>query len=250
MALPLSAAIVCKNNQATIGATLESLRGLADEIVAIDSGSTDQTIAMIEAVGGRVIRSEWLGHIRTKQLALEAATRDWVLAIDTDEVVLPALRASIERTLAAAPAATGYELNRKVYYRGRPLDFAWQPEWRLRLVRRGMGRWGGIDPHDAMALTDGSQPGRLEGDLRHDSFDSFLTHLGKQVNYSRLSAEGLLAAGARGSRARLVISPIGAFLKQIVLKQAWRDGVPGWLAAGTQAAGALMKHMIMLERSR
>lgn len=248
MPLPLSAAIVCRNNAGTIGATLDSLAGLADEIVAIDSGSTDGTIDVIERAGGRVIRSEWLGHVRTKQLALDAAQRDWVLSIDSDEVVLPALAESIRRTLDGSPFESGFDLNRKVYYRGRPLDFAWQPEWRLRLVRRGRGRWTGIDPHDRLTLIDGSRPGRLSGDLRHDSFASFAEHLAKQVGYSRLSADGLHARGARGSVLRLLISPPGAFLKQIVLKQAWRDGVPGWLAAGTQAAGALMKHMMLLEK--
>jgi len=251
MPLPLSVAIVCKNNASSIGATLDSVAGLADEIVAIDSGSTDGTIELIEARGGRVIRSEWLGHIRTKQLAMEAAQRDWVLSIDSDEVVLPALRDSIAAALSgAATAVRGFEINRKVYYRGKPLDFAWQPEWRLRLVRRGAARWGGIDPHDVLSLIDGSAPARLAGDLRHDSFATFAEHLGKQVGYSRLSAEGLLARGVRGSPWRLLTSPPGAFLKQLVLKQAWRDGVPGWLAAGTQAAGSLMKHMMLLEGSR
>jgi len=239
MPLPLSVAIVCKNNASSIGATLDSVAGLADEIVAIDSGSTDGTIELIEARGGRVIRSEWLGHIRTKQLAMEAAQRDWVLSIDSDEVVLPALRDSIAAALSgAATAVRGFEINRKVYYRGKPL------------VRRGAARWGGIDPHDVLSLIDGSAPARLAGDLRHDSFATFAEHLGKQVGYSRLSAEGLLARGVRGSPWRLLTSPPGAFLKQLVLKQAWRDGVPGWLAAGTQAAGSLMKHMMLLEGSR
>src|SRR4029077_4245626 len=89
----LSVAIVCKDNAATIGRTLDSVRGLAGEIVAVDSGSTDGTIGMLDAAGARVIRSEWLGHVKTKQKAMEACTRDWVLCLDSDESLEPELAA-------------------------------------------------------------------------------------------------------------------------------------------------------------
>jgi hypothetical protein len=96
-----------------------------------------------------------------------------------------------------------------------------------------------INPRDRVA--------DLEGALRHDSFETFAEHLAKQVAHSRTAAASALAAGRRSSPWKLVTSPIGAFLKQIVIKRAWRDGIPGWLAAGSTAAGALMKHMVMLE---
>lgn len=254
--LPLSVAIVCKNNEATIGRTLDSVRDLAGEIVAIDSGSTDGTIGLLERAGARVIRSEWLGHVRTKQLALEACALAWVLAIDTDEVVLPELAASIRTAVERDdPAVAGYMLNRKVFYRGRPLNFAWQPEWRARLVRRGAAAWGGLDPHDKLDLLPetraaGKSVGKLTGDLRHDSFQTFQQHLGKQLQYSRMSAAGMLREGRRASVWRMALSPCAAMLKQLVVKQAWRDGYAGWLAAGTQAAGTLMKHMMLLEMER
>lgn len=248
--LPLSVAIVCKNSAATIGRTLDSVRGLASEIVAVDSGSTDATPDLLAAAGARVVHSPWLGHVRTKQLALDACAQPWILSLDSDESPAPDLLASIRAALpAAAPDLHGFSLNRVVWYRDRPLRFAWQPEWRLRLVRKGCARWGGLDPHDALALTSG-RAARLAGTLRHDSFVTFSDHLSKQLVYARLSAEGMLREGRRPSLLRLALSPTGAMLKQLVLKQAWRDGYGGWLAAGTTAAGALMKHMILLELHR
>jgi hypothetical protein len=265
---PLSVAIVCKDNLATIGRTLDSVRGLADqlEILAVDSGSTDGTLDLLARHHARVIRSPWLGHVKTKQLALESCTGDWVLSLDSDESLLPPLHASIRAALARNdPAVVGYEVNRKVFYRDRPLNHTWQPEWRLRLVRRGAAAWGGLDPHDVLApLARGVGSGggsggggvggvgrveRLAGDLRHDSISTFAEFLRKQAGHAALMARSLHQSGERGSRARVLISPAGAFVKQFIIKGGWRDGLPGWLAAGSTAAGTLIKHLALLELS-
>lgn len=251
--LPLTVAIVCKNNADTIGRTLNAVRQLADELVVIDSGSTDGTIELVEACRDfadlKLTRTHWRGHVATKQLALDAATRPWVLCLDSDESPDAELQAAIAAAVAASePAAAGFEINRRVYYLGRPLRHAWQPEWRLRLVRRGHAAWAGTDPHDRLDLNPGEgRPGRLPGVLRHDSFRTFGDHLEAQRRHADTAATALHAKGATGSRFRLATSPAGAFFKQLVLKQAWRDGVPGFLAAGSTAAGALMKHMRLLE---
>lgn len=262
--LPLSVAIVCKNNESTIARTLESVRPLAAEIVAVDSGSTDRTIEILECFGARVIRSPWLGFVATKQKALEACTQPWVLALDSDESLLPELAREVSRVLGSPnDGIDGYWMNRKVYYDDRPLNFAWQPEWRLRLVRRERAYWTGLDPHDRMELREkvgetpganaGGQRGRTEqlrGDMRHDSIASFAEFLAKQASHARIMAASMKAEGQRGSVRKLVTSPIGAFLKQMVAKQSWRDGWPGVLAAASTAAGTLMKHAILIELSR
>ena len=255
----LSVAIVCKDNEATIARTLDSVRELLKEfagesggIVAVDSGSTDGTIAMLEAAGARIIRSPWLGHIKTKQLALASCRGDWVLSLDSDESPEPDLIASIRAALTRNDAAiSAYELNRKVYYRGSPLNHAWQPEWRLRLVRRGTCAWGGHDPHDVLAPSSTSaRVERLSGTLRHDSITTFAEFLIKQASHSRTMARSLHAAGVRGRYLRLLISPPGAFLKQLLFKRSFMDGWPGWLAAASTAASALMKHAMLIELDR
>jgi hypothetical protein len=251
--LPLSVAIVCKNNEATIGRTLASVAGLASEIVALDSGSTDGTIGLLESYGARVERVQWQGHVRTKQMALEACSQAWVLSLDSDESpeadLRDSVRAAVERD---DPGVAGAYVNRAVFYRGRFLRHVWQPEWRLRLVRRGCARWGGLDPHDKLEVVGASPTGtlRLAGTLRHDSFATFADHFRAQCAHSRTMAGSLHKAGVRGSYVRLLISPGGAFFKQLVLKRGFMDGYAGWLAASSTAAGALMKHAMLLELSR
>lgn len=258
--LPISIAIVCKDSAATIGRTLESVRPWADEIVAVDSGSSDGTIAMLEAAGARVIASEWLGHIRTKQKALEACTRDWVLCLDSDESVEPDLAASIAAAVRGGRGGgaggggggpSGYSMNRRTYYRDRPLRHVWQPEWRLRLVKRGSASWGGHDPHDVLSLHAGhGAAARLAGHLRHDSFPTFTEHLRKQWAHATTMARSLHASGRRGSYVSLIASPPGAFIKQLVLKRGFLDGYAGWLAAASTACAALIKHAALIEMDR
>lgn len=247
----LSVAIVCKNNADTIGRTLASVAGLATEIVAVDSGSTDDTIAILESHDATIIRTEWKGHVATKQMALEACTQAWILSLDSDESLEPDLRQDIKRALDDNdPAIDAFRVNRKVFYAGRFLDYAWQPEHRVRLVRDGRARWGGLDPHDKLEPIDASRPmPLLGGTLRHDSITTFAEFLAKQAAHSATMARSLHAAGTRPSYTRLLISPPGAFLKQLVLKQAWRDGWRGWLAAGSAGVATAMKHMILIERT-
>ncbi|MEQ8770318.1 MAG: glycosyltransferase family 2 protein [Phycisphaerales bacterium] len=246
--LPISVAIVCKDSARTIERVLASVAGWAGEIVAVDSGSTDGTIEILERFGARVIRSDWLGQVKTKQKALEACDQAWVLALDSDEPVEPDLAESIAAFVRAdGRGHDGAMVNRKIWYRGRFLNHAWQPEWRLRLVRAGAAAWGGHDPHDKLELTSGGTVERLAGTLRHESFETFAEQFAKDSGYARLMATNLHAAGARGSRLRCVTSPIGAFAKQMVIKQAWRDGRAGWLAALATASATLQKHAVLLE---
>ncbi len=247
----LSVAIVCRDNERTIGRTLESVRGLADEIVALDSGSVDGTLGILKEHGVRVIGTQWLGHVATKQKALEACKGRWVLCLDSDESVEPELAAAIRAVVEGEGAdAIGYRVNRKVWYAGRFLEHAWQPEWRLRLIQRGKGRWGGLDPHDKLEILGGGVVGDLKGDLRHDSFVDMAEHLANQVRHAQVMATSLAGEGRKGGYGRLLVSPGGAFLKQMVLRGAWRDGWRGWAAAGSTAAATLMKHILLLERSQ
>lgn len=254
--LPISVVTVCRDNEATIGAVVESVRGWAGEIVALDSGSTDGTRAILEGAGARVIDVAWQGHVKTKQAALVEGGLDWVLHLDSDEPVMPDLARAIRALVTRNdPGVVAGRVRRVVWYRGEPLRHAWQPEWRLRLVRRalvedGRAKWGGVDPHDQLLVeAGGARVVDLGGVLRHDSFRTFDEHLGAQLAHARTGAKSLGTAGkARGSLWKLATSPAGAFLKQLVLKGAWRDGRAGWLAAATSAAGALMKHMLLVER--
>jgi len=165
----LSVAIVCRSNEDTIGRTLDSVGGLASEIVAVDSGSTDGTLDLLERAGARIERTEWMGHVRTKQRALELCRCRWVLSLDSDESVEPRLASAIREALALDErGVAGYRVNRCVWMHGRYLKHAWQPEWRTRLVRRSLVpdliAWGGEDPHDQLIVRAGA--GSVRGSAR------------------------------------------------------------------------------------
>ncbi len=250
----LSVTIPCKNNEGLIRRTLESVAPLDPEIVAVDSGSTDGTIPLLERAGARVIRTEWRGYIAARRAGLEACTRPWVLFLDSDESLEPDLRGSIDAAIRRDEGDVGaYMMNRKLYYRGRALNFVCQPEHRLRLARRELALPAGVEPHDQVQVR--ADPVRrrvplLPGTLRHDSIPSFPEFLAKAGGHAAQAAASLHASGRRGSLSGLIFSPCGMFLKQMVLKQAWRDGWPGCLVAASMSAYALAKQIALIELGR
>lgn len=253
-ALPLSVAIICRDNERTIGRTLESVRGLAQQIVAVDSGSTDRTLDMLREAGADIIEHEWLGFGAQKNLAMTHCREPWTLFLDSDESVEPNLAQSMRDALRRDDlAVAGYEVNRAIVYSGRVLQHAWRPEWRLRLIRTGWASWSDDRVHETLRLRDehtGRRIERLDGDLRHDAIPSVATHLIKQVEYARLGAADYVDRGRRGSVRSLIVSPLGAWLKQMVRRQAWRDGWRGWSAASISACTTLVKHLVLLEMTR
>ena len=156
--LPLSVAIVTLNEEANLPRLLESVRGLAAEIVVIDSGSTDRTEEIAREYGARFEHADWAGFITQKNHSLDACTQPWVLFLDADEALSPELAASLKELFAngCTPEKEGYWLNRRTWYLGAWIWHTWHPEWRLRLLKRGAGRWGGMDPHDRLDCTGAS----------------------------------------------------------------------------------------------
>lgn len=253
MPAPLSVAISCKNEAPRIKRVLDSVASLianGGEILAVDSGSTDGTLDILRDASCRIIETHWRGFNATRQFAIDNCRSPWILCLDADEPLEPALTAAIRDVIHRDdPAIIGARVNRMVYYRGQPLRHAWQPEWRLRLLRAGAARTAGIEPHDKIEIIPGT-PGHvidLPGHIRHESITTFADFLRKQAGLARASAHALHAQGVRGSRLALIASPPGAFFKQLIMKRAIQDGVPGWMAAASQAAATLMKHLILLE---
>lgn len=254
----LSVMIPCRSNERTIGRVLDSIRGLATQLVVVDSGSTDRTLELVNAckdwVGDDrcevvIIETTWRGYVRTKQLALDACTHAYTLWLDSDEPLTPELaegiRGAINRGVNAGL------VNRKVEYKGRLLNHCWQPEHRLRFVKTELAqtnraRFAG-KTHDYLEVDAPIKPELIPGTLIHQSFETFAKHLESQRHYSFIFASALHKQGKKGSAWKILTSPPGAFLKQLVLRGAWRDGYAGWLCAGTSAAGALMKHMMLYE---
>jgi glycosyltransferase involved in cell wall biosynthesis len=244
--LPLSVAVITLNEEKNLARCLESVRGLASEIVVVDSGSTDGTGDIAKSFGAQFTFEKWQGHVAQKNLALGKCSQPWVLCLDADEEVSPELAASIQaRFNTGEPVENGCEVNRRTFYLGQWIWHAWYPEWRVRLVRKSSARWVGRDPHDALEVS--ATTGRLAGDLLHYSYKDLNDHLHKTLKYARLSAREMQRAGKVPRFSNLLFSPALAFLKKLLFKQAWRDGWRGWLIAYSAFLGVFAKYAYMFE---
>ena len=221
----LSVVIITKNAATQLAACLESV-AFADEIVVVDSNSTDGTAELAARNGARVIQQmEWKGFGLQKRFAVDAAHHDWVLCLDADERVSAPLRASILAALAA-PAAQAYTMPRCNRFMGRWLRHGeGYPDWSLRLFDRRYARWSDDTVHEKV-ITD-APVASLAGDLLHDSAETLAAYLDKQNRYTSMQAEVLFKAGKRGNAAQLLLSPALRFAKFYVLRLGFLDGVPG-----------------------
>jgi glycosyltransferase involved in cell wall biosynthesis len=247
-ALPISIAIVTLNEETNLPRLLASVRGLAAEIVIIDSGSTDRTEAIAREAGAVFVTAPWEGFVVQKNRALERCTQPWALFLDADEALSPELAASARGLFSGgrAPEGDGFWVNRRTWYLGAWIWHAWYPEWRLRLIRRGAGRWGGMDPHAKLEVRGAAK--RLEGDLLHYSFRDLEDHLERTIRYSRTMANSYIKAGKRFRWRHLLLSPWVAFFKHLALKQGWRDGWRGWLISVIRAIDVFAKYAFLLEK--
>ena len=244
---PLSVAIITLNAAAQLEACLDSVR-FADEIVVVDSGSTDGTQALAERCGARVITQDWLGFGPQKQSAVAAARYEWVLCLDADERVAPALQASIENALES-PSTGAYRFARCNRFLGRYLRHGeGYPDWSLRLFDRRQARWSDDLVHEKVETA--APVGQLAGDLLHDSAESLAVYLDKQNRYTTLAAGMALAAGKRASFGRLAFSPLVRFIKFYVVRQGFRDGLPGLIHIAIGCFNSFMKYSKMLERQK
>ena len=221
----LTVAIITKNEAATLGACFDSVSGLADEVVVLDSGSTDATREICLAHGARFVEMDWAGFGPQKNRAVQAAKNDWVLCLDADERVSPELAARIRAELEN-PAYAAYRFARCNRFMGRYLRHGeGYPDWSLRLFDRRVARWSDDAVHEKVLCA--APVGTLAGDLLHDSAESLESYLGKQNRYTTLAAKTEAAKGKTVSAARLVSSPLVRFIKFYVFRGGFRDGVPG-----------------------
>ena len=224
-ALALSAAVICLNEAACIGKCLESLRDCA-EIVVLDSGSSDGTLAIVEDFARRgfpirLIRQAWLGYAQQKQLALDLTTQPWVFSIDADEWFDEDLRASLPRLMAADESVAGWKVRRSLtlYGQAKPVSRWTRPEHILRLVRRGRARF---DPalivHESLVADHGETPIARDGLLRHERSLPLNEQMKKEIGYARLKAEQRLKQGRKPSTLKLVFEPADLFPAHLLLE--------------------------------
>jgi glycosyltransferase involved in cell wall biosynthesis len=241
---PLSAVLITRNAAAVLERCLESL-SFADEMLIVDSASSDGTLDIAARRGARVVQKEWLGFGRQKQFAVDQANNDWVLCIDADERVSPELAASIAKALAA-PVSPVYRMPRRNRFLGRWLSHGeGYPDWSPRLFNRMNARWSDDLVHEKVlyAVT----PGTLEGDLMHDSSDDLAAYLDRQNRYTTLAARQAYELGRSSGVFHLLLSPVVRFFKFYVLRLGFLDGVPGLLHISIGCMNSYMKYAKLIE---
>ena len=246
--MPLSVTLITRDAAGQLADCLASV-AFADEIVVVDSGSTDDTVDLARRHGARVLRHEWLGFGPQKQFAVEAASNDWVLCVDADERVSPELRGQIVAELKA-PRGFVYAIPRRNRFLGRWLRHGeGYPDWSVRLFHRSHARWGSEPVHEKVVSR--SPVLELSGDLLHDSAETLEKYLDKQNRYTSLQAEAMHAEGRRATALQLTISPVLRFFKYYVLRLGFLDGVPGLVHIAIGCMNSFNKYAKLraLERS-
>jgi len=245
--LPLSVVLITHNAAAQLADCLASV-AFADEVVVVDSGSSDGTAEIATRYGARVVTKEWLGFGRQKQFAVEQAAHDWVLCLDADERVSPELAASLVRALQA-PAALVYRMARCNRFLGRWLRHGeGYPDWSPRLFDRRHARWSDDGVHEKVLYA--VSPGTLEGDLMHESGEDLGRYLEKQNRYTALAAQELHRRGQRAGLAELTLSPLLRFFKFYLLRLGFLDGLPGLVHISIGCMNSFMKYAKLIELQR
>jgi glycosyltransferase involved in cell wall biosynthesis len=240
--MSLSVIVITKDEEATIPRCLKSV-AWADEIVVVDSGSTDATQSISRALGAKVHPTgDWPGFGPQKNRALDLATSDWVLSLDADEWLTPELQAEVRNTVATPSSQSAFRVPRASYFCGRLMRHSgWWPDPVLRLFRRGRARFSNDLVHERL-IVDGTV-GELSSLLMHESFVGLEEVLDKVNRYSSAGAQMMLADGRAGSLTSAVAHGVWTFVRTYVLKAGFMDGREGFMLAVSNAEGVYYRYL-------
>ena len=243
----ISAVIITKNEAGNIEACLEPLFEVADEVLVVDSGSEDDTVAISRRMGARVIETAWQGFSETKNLANRQAENDWILSIDADEVVSSELLATLKKLTPEKD--TIYALDRITRYGDRWIKHSgWYPEWKNRLFHREQARWEGDFVHEELSFDATLRVKKLTGKLYHYSYKGDADHLERIRRYAELSADELFTQGKRAGFIKLYLSPVFRFLRSYFVKAGFLDGKAGLTIAKMDYHLVKMKYRALVEK--
>jgi glycosyltransferase involved in cell wall biosynthesis len=243
----LTVTVITLNEAANVERALESV-AWADEVIVIDSGSTDATVEIARRHATRVEVLDWPGYGAQKNRAADMAANDWILSIDADERVTPELAGEIREVLEH-PDAGGYRIPRVTWYLGRWIRSTdWYPDPQLRLYDRRVARWNLRQVHESVDLPD--PPGRLRHDLQHYAYRDVAHHLATIDRYTTLAAEQWAAKGRRTTALGAIVHAKLAFLRNFVLRGGFRDGAAGLLVSTLNSYYVFLKFVKLWERQQ
>ena len=235
----LSVTIITLNEADHIAAAIDSATW-ADEILVVDSGSTDATVDIARGKGATVLSREWNGWIEQKNFAAGRAAHDWIFSLDADERITPPLAAEIKALLATEPVRRGYRMPRVTFHLGRWIrttDF--YPDYQTRLYDRRAARWQGKYVHESVSVDGGA--GQLKNEIEHYSFRDLRDQLERINTYTTLAARQMHESGRRAGVLDLVFHPPAAFLRNYVLRRGVIDGAAGLTISAMNAYSVFLK---------
>lgn len=247
----LSAAIITFNEEQNIARCIESLLPVADEIIVVDSFSTDRTEEICSKYPVKFIKNSFAGYIEQKNFALSLCTNSLRLSLDADECLSPELASSIQQ-LKLQHNADGYSMNRLTNYCGKWIRHCgWYPDIKLRLVNN-KGKWGGINPHDKMQLPEGSSVKHLKGDLLHYSYNNLNDHLDQIKKFTEIGAREAVKNGVTSSVFKIIYKPAFKFIRDYFFKLGFLDGFYGFVICKNSAFATYVKYarIYMLQNSK
>jgi len=244
----LSVTIITKNEASNISQAINSV-AWADEIVVVDSGSTDATVATAQGLGARVMHREWRGFGEQKNFAADQATHDWILSLDADEHVTPALADEMRGLLASDPKAAGYRIPRVSWYLDRWVRTTdWYPNLQLRLYHRRHGRWNVRRVHESVHVE--GTIGRLRHPLEHRPYQDVAEHLETMNRYTTLAAREMFEHGRRSGLGPLLTLPAAAFVRNYILRRGFLQGSTGLVISSLNAYYVFLKFVKLWELQR
>ncbi|MDO9182013.1 MAG: glycosyltransferase family 2 protein [Bacteriovorax sp.] len=241
--IKLTVAIITYNEEKNIGRCISSVLSIADEILVVDSFSTDKTEAICNEHGVRFIKNAFQGHIEQKNFALGLAQFEYVLSLDADEALSPELLEEIKK-IKQNFILNGYRFNRLTNYCGHWVHYCgWYPDTKLRLVKKSQATWKGVNPHDILELNSKKdEVGFLSGDLLHYSYDSIASHVRQTDKFTTIAAKAAFAQGKRSSLFKIGTRPFLKFGRDYFLKRGFLDGRYGFIICFINSLSALLKY--------
>ena len=246
--MKISAVIITYNEERNIEDAIRSV-SWADEIVVVDSESTDRTRELAESLGARVLINAWPGFSAQKQFAVDQAANDRIFSLDADERISEALRKEVIALRDADSAGDGYKIPRLSYYMGRAIKHGgWYPDLQLRFFDRRKGKWNGAVIHEAVKMEIGAAVQRMQGEIIHHTVEGPAHHhkmIGER--YAPLGAQKMYDEGRKTSPVKAAFAAWFAFVRAYFLKLGFLDGYPGFCIAYFSAHHTFMKHLLLLD---
>ena len=250
---PLSVVVITYNEEKNIGRCIASVNAVADEVVVLDSFSTDRTAAIVKEMGGKLFQQAFPGYGAQKNAAARLATHTHVLFLDADEFLSDELCNSILQEKRKGFSGDGFTMNRLNNYCGQWIRHgSWYPDRKLRIIDRQKGNWNNDIVHESLVLEENARILHLKGDLLHNTYSNFDAHVEKNNRYSKLSAQLLFQKGKRTNAFKIVLNPFWAFFTSYIMRAGFLDGFYGYVIAVNIAHLTFLKYskLYQLQRRR